>query len=241
MYCHKKDYEIRYTDLDFKDELKLSSLLSVMEESACLSADELGFGYSVLQPKNYGFIMVNWYVELFKPIKLGSVLSVHTWPIEPGRIIVLRDYELYVGDEKVGVATSRWCLVDLKTFKMIPAALAFEREIEYNKNRSVEFANFKIAEIPEGEHTYSKAVSYSDYDHYDHINNTKYADFLLDAFTVDELKGKSLKNIKITYVKQSKQGETLDFFRQRQADGSWTVEGRVGGELRVQMNVVFYE
>ena len=62
MYRHCKDYEIRYTDVDFQDNLKLSSLLSLMEESACLSAEELGFGYSVLQPKNVGFIMVNWYI-----------------------------------------------------------------------------------------------------------------------------------------------------------------------------------
>ena len=41
MYRNIKTYEIRYTDVDFKDELKLSSLLSVLEESACISADEL--------------------------------------------------------------------------------------------------------------------------------------------------------------------------------------------------------
>lgn len=241
MYCHKKSYEIRYTDVDFKDELKLSSLLSLMEESACLSADELGFGYNALQPKNYGFIIVNWYIKLLRPIKLCDKLTVHTWPIKAKRLIVFRDFELYVGSEKVGVATSRWCLVDLRSFKMLPASMAISDDLQYNEIRSLDNFDLKIAEISQKEKSYSRMVSYSDYDHYMHANNTKYADFLLDSFSVDEMRDRSLKNVKIAYVKQSKFGEKLDFYRQLQSDGSWTVEGRVNGELRVQLNVEFYE
>ena len=145
MYLHKKDYEIRYTDVDFNDNLKLSSLLSLLEESACLSADELGFGYAELQPKNIGFILVNWYIELFRPIALGDKLSVHTWPIEPRFCTVFRDFELYVGGEKVGVATSRWCTVDLASFNMVPAKNAIGREIVYNDFRSVQFNAWNVA------------------------------------------------------------------------------------------------
>lgn len=239
MYCHSKDYEIRYTDVDLSDNLKLSSLLSLMEESACLSAEELGFGYSALQPKNYGFIMVNWYIEMNRAVKLGDVLTVHTWPIKPKRLIVLRDFELYVGSEKVGVATSRWCLVDLANFKMLPSNAAIDENIHYNDFRSVDVSNIKVPECNGGEPSYSKLVTYSDYDHYNHVNNTKYADFLLDVFTVDELRGKSIASVKITYIKQSKEGESLDFYRERLDDGSWVVEGRVADEKRVQMQVVF--
>lgn len=240
MYCHKKQYEIRYTDVDYSDNLKLSSLLSLMEESACLSAEELGFGYPVLQPKKIGFVIVNWYIDLFCPIKLGDLLTVHTWPIKPKKLIVLRDFELYVGEEKVGVATSRWCLVDLKNYSMLPSALAFSTGLQYNDFRSVETANFRIPEIVSGEKCYSKVASYSDYDHNDHVNNTKYADFLLDAFSVEELKNKSVASARITYAKQSKFGETLDIYRQRQDDGFWIIEGRVNGELRVQALISFY-
>ena len=239
MYWHSKDYEIRYTDVDFNDNLKLSSLLSVMEQSACLSADELGFGYSVLQPKKLGFILVNWYIEFTKPVVLGDVLTIHTWPIKPKRLIVLRDFEFFVGGEKVGAATSRWCLVDLNVFCMMPSSAAFREDLVYNDFRSIEMPTAKIPEIAGEEPSYSKFVSYSDYDHYNHANNTKYADFLLDAFSVDELAGKYVSKVRINYVKQSKYGERLEFFKQRQPDGGWVVEGRVDGELRTQMLAYF--
>lgn len=240
MYLHKKDYEIRYTDVDFNDNIKLSSLLALMEESACLSADELGFGYAVLQPKNIGFILVNWYVELYNPIKIGDILSVHTWPIVPKKLTVFRDFELFIGSEKVGVATSRWCLVDLATFSMLPTQAVFSEKREYNDFRSVEFNSWKIpAGEPKEKPDYVKYVSYSDYDHYNHVNNTKYGDLLLDAFAPEELEGKAISSAQVTYVKQCKYGEKLEFYKMPNDDGYYIVEGRVGGETRIQLRVKF--
>lgn len=237
MYCNVKKYSLRYTDVDFQDNLKLSALLSLMEESACDSADELGFGYSVLQPKNIGFVILNWHLELYRAIKLGDELTVHTWPVKPRRLTVFRDFELYVGDEKVGVATSRWCVIDLKDFKILDPSCAFSEDMTYNENRSVEITNWKIPSVLSSECVYSKRVTYSDYDHYNHVNNTKYADFLLDVFLPEELKNKYFSNVDINYQTQCKFGETLDFYRQDLDEGA-LIEGRVDGTTRVQMRIV---
>ncbi len=239
MYLNSKTYEIRYTDVDFQDCLKLSSLLSLMEESACLSADELGFGYADLQPKNYGFILTNWYVKLDRPVKLGDKLTINTWPVEPKKIIVLRDFEFFIGDERIGVATSRWCLINLNDFSILPCSLAFSKDIEYNQFRSVDNFNFKIARIEDGKASYEKMASYSDCDHYNHVNNTKYADFICDAFSLEEFKGKYIKEVNINYVKQCKCGEKLEVVKSRQEDGSYVVQCSVYGELRTQAQIYF--
>ena len=242
MYLHSRDYAFRYSDADFRDIVRPASFLAVMQESACLSADELGFGYKNLQPKNIGFILSNWYVELFRPVNYDDVLTVHTWPIKPKHLIVFRDFELFVGKERVGVGTSRWCLVDLANFAMLPSSVIFDGvKTEYNDFRSTTFNSSKIPRSEGGECTYSKIISYSDYDHYNHANNTKYADLLMDAFSVDELRGKWVKQFRISYIKQCKCGEKICFYRLKLDDGSWVVEGRAGDELRVQFNVLFGE
>lgn len=240
MYRHIKKYEIKFTDCDPFDNLKPSSLLSFMEESACLSADELGFGYGAVAPKNLGFIIVNYYIELVCPVKLGDVLELHTWPIRPRNIIFFRDFELFVNGVKVGIATTRWCMIDTRSFRMVPTSAFFSDGDFYNYNteRSIEFNSWKIPALSGGELAYSKKVSYSDYDHYFHVNNTKYADFMLDAFSVDELENKYIKNLQITYAKQCKIGEVIDLYR-KQVDNVWVVEGRVDGEIRVQFKVEF--
>ncbi len=240
MYRNIKKYGLRYTDVDAYDNLKLSSLFSFMEESACLSADELGFGYKDLAPRNIGFILVNAYVELNRNIKLGDELSVHTWPMRPKHMIFLREYEFYCGDEKVGVATARWVMVSLENFAMLPYTEFFKESDfdNYNIQRAIDFSGWKLPCVNNNDTVYSKRISYSDYDHYFHANNTKYADFLMDVFTADEMRGKSLKSVQITYAKQCKEGEVIEVVREY-ADGLWMIEGRVEGEVRVQMRLKF--
>ena len=240
MYRHIKVYQLRYTDVDAFDNLKLSSLLSFLEESACLSADELGFGYDVIAPKNFGFIVVNWYVKLFRNIKLNDELTVHTWPLKPRHLIFLRDFELYCGSEKVGVCSSRWCMIDMKKFMPAPTSAFFSENFfdGYNTERSINFNDWKIPAAISSKKIYSKTVKFSDYDHYYHVNNTKYADYLYDVFTVEELRGKSLSSAQITYVKQCKEDEEITYYRDVR-DGFYLVEGRVGDELRVQMRIDF--
>ena len=125
MYHNIRNYDIRYLDVDFNEELRLSSLMSVLEESACASADELGFGYDDIMPKNIGFVIVNWYLEQYRPIKLKEKLTVHTWPMKPKRTAMFREFEVYSGNEKVAVGTSRWCMVDLKSFALLPTSAFF--------------------------------------------------------------------------------------------------------------------
>lgn len=238
MYRHIKSYELRYTDVDVYDNLKLSSLLSFIEESACLSADELGFGYEALNKKQLGFIIVNTFIKLERNIKLGETITIHTWPLKPRLLVFLRDSEIYVGNEKVGVVSARWCMINKETFALVPASAFFTEgdQNEYNSERSVNFSAWKIPEISDGKYSYSKKILYSDYDHNFHANNTKYADFLMDAFSVEELKNKTLKTVQITYVKQCKENDVLDITR-KDCDSYVLAEGRVDGELRVQMRI----
>ena len=239
MYRHIKTYEIKYTDADPFDNLKLSSLLAFMEESACLSADELGFGYEAIAPKNIGFILANAYIELFRPIKLGEKLELHTWPIAPKMLIFLRDFELYSGNEKVGVCTTRWCMIDTEQFKPLPVNAYFKDGAfdNYNKERSVLFTNWKIPAVSDGKVVGNKRVRLSDYDHYFHVNNTKYADYLYDTFSLEELEGKFVKKLQITYSKQCKLGEEITFTGVNDGE-NYIVEGRVDGELRVAYRAV---
>ncbi len=239
MYKNIHTYDIRYTDVDFKDELKLSSLMSLLEESACYSADELGFGYADISPRGIGFILANWYIEIYRPIKLGEILTVHTWPMKPQRTIFLREFEVYSGQERVCAATTRWCMVDLETFSILPTSAFFENDQrEYNDFRALDFNSWRLPAMAEGVKKYEKVVTFSDYDHYNHVNNTKYADLCLDTFSVEELADLSVESVQITYVKQCKYGEKIDFYRKDDAGYSY-IEGRVGDEARVRFKVKF--
>ena len=242
VYCHKNDYKLRNSDYDFKDELKPSALLSLTQESACLSGDELGFGYYDLQPKNYGFIIVNTYCEIDRPVTLGKTLTVETWPLPPRHVIFERGYRVKCEGETVARLASRWCLVDLSDFSLLtPDKLGeVHTKCPYNPEKSVEVPCWKIPKLAErGEAVYSLTVKNSVCDHYFHANNTRYADFFFDCFTMDELRERELLSFQITYGKQAKEGARLGVYRGKEENGVTRLEAYCGEELLSQCAIKF--
>ncbi len=242
MYKFVKHFNIRFIDVDAYDNLKLSSLLSFLEEAACASADELGFGYEALKAKGLGFILSNWYVRLSRPIKYGESVTVNTWPLKPRFFIFPRDFEIFVGDEKIGAASSRWCLFNLNNYSVVSSSEYFKDGDfdNYNTERSVDFSDWKIRSALDGKLIYSKIIRNSDYDHYFHVHNTRYADFLMDAFSVDEFAQKSIESVQINYLRQCKENDVIDFIRSEK-DGYFIVEGVCDRETRIQMRLKFNE
>ncbi len=240
-YANVKKYELRYSDFDFKDRLKPSALLSLTQESAGASADELGFGYEVLKKRRYGFITVATYCEFRRPIRLGEVLTVETWPLPPRHVIFERDYRVTnAAGEEVAAVASRWCLVDLERFTMLlPEALGeVHARCPYRAEKTVEVESWKIPRIPNGREVYRRAVKNSDCDHYLHANNARYADFFLDCFSMEELNC-DLAMFRIAYARQAKENATLVFYREDTERGSVLEAREEDGTLISQFEVVF--
>ena len=241
-YCNTKNYVLRYLDFDFKDELTPSALLALTQESACMSADELGFGYDDLRPKNYGFLIVNTYCEFSRPVRLGENVTVETWPLPPRHVICERDYRVKVGQEQVAALASRWCLVDLNSFALItPDKLGEAHErCPYRAEKTVEVPSWKIPRIANGREVYRMRVHFSHCDHYMHANNTRYADFFMDCFSMDELKARPVKSFQIAYAKQAKEGKELILYRE-DFEGYSICEAVSEGELLTQFRITFQE
>jgi len=240
-YCHKKSFSLRYTDVDFRDELSLSALLAVAQQAACTSADELGFGYDDLKPRNIGFLVVNNIGEIFIQPNLDETITVETWPLPPRRVFFERHYRVKgEGGRLIAALASRWCMVDLSTFSLLtPDALGeTHARCPYNPEKSIENPVWRIEKLKDAREVYRMTVRNSQCDHYFHANNTRYADFFLDCFTMDELKDRTIKRFSVTYHKQAKEGAELSFFRKDEGDTS-VLEARGGDEVFTQFSVTF--
>lgn len=245
LYEHIKDFTIKYCDSDFRDELKTSVALALMEEVACSSADELGFGYAFVKPRGYAFMVTNICMEFLGKISLGDTVRVKTWPLPPTRVTFGREYCFELNGERVINASSRWCLVDIKEGKILQSKLIENQDYStYNTTRTIEDVSWKIPAFSkeEGELCYEMTVANSEYDHNMHVNNTRYADYCLNCFSLAELSSRRLKRLSITYVRQCKEGDRLSFYRKSVEDGGYLVQGFNGdGETVVQFLLHFAE
>ena len=245
-YEHVKEFEIKYCETDFKDELKLSSVLSYFEEVAGSSADELGFCYKHLKPKNITFMLSGICCEFYQPVKQGDRVAFKTWPLPPSYVVFGREYEILspITNVKFCAATSRWCLIDLASGKILQSKTIGEQDYStYNTSRALEWNSWKIPQfaMEDGELRYSMTVANSEYDHNMHVNNTRYADYCLNCFSVDELKNSFLKRFQISYCKQCREGDCLRFYRKKNDGGCYIVCGFNQNDEMVVQSRFFFE
>ena len=243
-YEYVQDFFVKYCDVDFKDELKVSTTLAYFEEVACASADELGFGYSFVKPRGYAFIVSNLYCEFVKPIALGKTVRLKTWPTPPSHVVFGREYQIFLENGELCTnASSRWCLIDLQSAKLLKSSVVENQDYStYNTTKLFDGLRWKIPTFApeEGELKFSLTIANSEYDHNMHVNNTRYADYCMNCFSIDELSKMQLKRFMITYIKQVKENETLRFYRKKQDDGSCLVHGFYDrGELVTQAQLWF--
>lgn len=246
IYQYTESFKIKYCDVDFKDECKVSTALSLMEEVASGSADELGFGYAYIQPRGLAFMVSNLCVEFLQPIRLGTLVEAKTWPLPPTKVTFQREYLLAsTQGEVLCKASSRWCLVDMTTGKIAPSKLIENQDYStYNTTQVFEDVKWKIPTFAREEGTlgFTITIANSEYDHNMHVNNTRYADYCLNCFSLAELSTRRLKSFSISYIKQCKEGDTLCFYRKKSEDGRYLVHGwNQAGELVVQSWIGFEE
>lgn len=229
VYEYKNEYKIKYCDVDFKDELKASAALAYFEEVACASADELGFGYQFVKPRGYAFMVTNLVCEFTSPIALGEDVIFSTWPTQPTHVIFGREYRVRAkSGEVLANASSRWCLIDMESGRILPSKMVDNQDYStYNPAKVFEKTVWKIPTFPldEGELRFTFTVFNSEYDHNMHVNNTRYADYCLNCFSLAELSKVWLKGFSISYVKQCKEGQTLRFYRKQVAENEYVTQG----------------
>lgn len=245
-YMHAKEFQVKYCEADFKDELKTSVALSYMEEVACSSADELGFGYAFVKPRGYAFVVSNLFVQCARPVKLGEIVKVSTWPTIPTHVVFGREY-VFTDDKDLPViqASSRWCLIDFSTGKILPSKTVENQDYStYNTDKAVENPIWKIpAFAVENEPvSFMMTVHNSEYDHNMHVNNTRYADYCLNCFSLEELKNRYVSRFSIAYKKQCKEGDVLRFYRKEMCVNEYSIQGvNAVGDIVVQALVTFAE
>ncbi len=245
-YEHVKEFLIKYCDVDFKDQLKPSVTLSYLEEVACSSAEELGFGYSFVKPRGYAFMVTNISCEFIRPVLLGELIQVKTWPTPPSHVVFGREYQILSESGEICMnASSRWCMIDMNTGRLLQSKLLPEQDYStYNTTKVLQDIVWKapIFQKEDGELKFTLTIANSEYDHNMHVNNTRYADYCFNCFSVAELAKWKLKRFTISYIKQCKEGDTLRMYRKMQEDKRYIVQGfNQEGNVVVQAQILFEE
>lgn len=227
-------HKIITSDTDFRRELKPSAILNFFQEAAGCNSEEMGIGWTALNPQGLFWVLSKIYVEIKGPVYYGDVVHIETWPHKPNKAIFERSFSVDINGEAKVRAISRWCLLNRENGRIAHASLIRQKEELLIDERAVAFSDWRIPAVLFKENAnFTLQIAHSEYDLNYHVNNIKYADYIFNCFTIDELIAWQLKSFQINYVKQTHVGDVLCFYREQISEKTYIIEGIKNGEETV--------
>lgn len=230
---------ISAVDVDFRDIIKPSGLLRHMQEAGNAHFREMGGGYEKLTGANMAFILTRVVMTLPGNIRYFDTVHIRTWHQGHKGPYFTRNYEFLVNHQISGRATTLWVLLDTAQKRVLrPSALPFDIPSLPERGSGLDISRIEFpADMPK---TGGRPVYYSDIDHYQHMNNTVYADICCDFLPggVKGLEGRRVARFDITYHAEAAAGDTLDIFAVERA-GSAYVRGMRGDKKSFEARMEF--
>lgn len=225
-----KTFELRTSDFDANKKMLPSNVLDLFQVVAGEHANILGCGIDTLMQSDLIWVLVRTKYTVIAQPKMFSTVRVKTWPLPPSRVGFQRDYLMETEDGTPLIkASSDWVIINSKTRKIAPAGDVYPKEFNYTQDKNFDGRLSKIADFEAGESALTITPGYSQLDMNGHVNNTKYANYAVDALNPTN---EEIVDFQIDYRKEVKCGETLNLYIAKD-EKTATVKGVTdGGDVK---------
>tara|TARA_R110000868_G_scaffold31137_3_gene114304 strand:+ start:569 stop:1312 length:744 start_codon:yes stop_codon:yes gene_type:complete len=194
-------FKVQASETDASKSIKVPNLLGYMQEAAWTNATKLGFSTYDMLKEGITWVVNRMYIEFLVLPTYPQVLKIETWPSDLDKYFAYRDFRVFDESHNLMVqATSNWLVLDIKTRKLIPipdhikdARFSVDRGGMDKIKGKCTFDQSKI------ENEFPIGVSWFDLDVNNHVNNTKYFQWILDSLDQSVLANKKPKSIDITF------------------------------------------
>jgi len=244
-------YNILGTDTDYKDQLQMHSLFSMMQEAAQLSAAEYGWGAEILDKLDTCWLLLRQSVRMDRRPSWMEKITVETWSRGANRLSFFRDFNLYDQNGiKIGSGSSVWVLANKTTHRLArPDALMVVAKRASDPSQALPFDPPKLTprlnldKMAAGTDRENSIIKYADFSEIDrnlHVNNTRYVAWCLDAAHKQSLDQGDVVGIDINYNAEIHFGEKVVLFFEEGRQGQFSVDGYVTGGNHVAFSAVLY-
>lgn len=218
-------FKIRPFEVDFRNKLTLPLLINYLLNVAGYHADARGFGMEAINKNKRSWVLSRVSIEMFNFPQSNEDIKIQTWVENVMKLFTLRNFAILDKEEKIlGYAKTVWAMIDTETRK--PVLLNDEKlqsyicDKECPIERTIKFAQTNT----ESQLVETFRVKYSDIDINQHLNSSKYVEYIIDAFSLEELKKKEIMRFEVEFVEECLYGETLHLYKTNVTDNDFLVD-----------------
>lgn len=198
------------SDVDLYGRWRPGSIFVAMQESAITHADLLGCGRDPMLKKGMFWAVFRTQLQMQKYPLMGDEVVLTTWPGKTNRGFFPRYHTFQTPDGvPLGAASSLWVIVDVDSRSMIlfpdlpspmPDTSQLTPPLPFPSRAETLHVNTQDHRI---------TPCYTDLDVNQHVNNTRYVDWVCDRLPLSVLSTHAIDDIVLNYIKEIRPDQSL--------------------------------
>ncbi|MBR4868645.1 MAG: hypothetical protein IKU10_05765 [Clostridia bacterium] len=176
------EYPLRACDFDCYHYLQAASVMDLFQDAAGRHAIELGIGFPQLAEKHQMWILSGVQYQVFENPHMYQTVRVVTWPLPASSVTCRREYRMESLDGTLLVkGTSDWAIMDGDKRKLLRAREVYPEGLDYCTDLCFEERMPRLKPFETDSEGTIIVPGFAQLDMNGHVNNTKYANFILDC------------------------------------------------------------
>lgn len=203
-----KTYDVNTIVLDHQKRLSLAGLLNLLQDIAWIHANTAGWGFEDLIAKGTIWVLARQRLVMSDWPVWEDEVTIRTWGRQAGSVMAMREFEILVGDRKLGECTTTWLVLDWNTRKpqkLDRVRFALLCRTEGLLNITAE----RIGLRDDLNSLTTFQVRNSDLDVNGHVNNTRYAQWITDTMTADEYAQYRIEEYEVNFLAETGVGDAV--------------------------------
>lgn len=207
------DHLLNTGDVDFKKQMKISTMLYFFQEIAVKHATLMGVGFDEMQSKGMFWVLAKIKIKIHAFPNLDDKIIIKSWP-KPSRFAMYtRDYQILDKSGNILIAASSvWCILNTSDHSLYKGESPIP-PMEYLTENAIadRLKHISLAEEFQNAETllFKKTIRYSDVDYNMHFNNTRFGEIVMDCFSLDFLSENTIDTVQINFNNEGKIGDEL--------------------------------
>lgn len=201
-------YDVNTLVIDHTKRLSLFGLLNLLQDAAWRHANARGWGFEDLIRRGTIWVLARQKVVMQEWPNWDDKITLHTWGRGAGSVMAQREFELFVGEKKICEATTTWLVLDYHTRR--PQKLdrvSFNLLCRPEGNLAITADRLSVRDDLSARTTFE--VRNSDLDVNGHVNNTRYAQWLTDTMTAEELTRHDIVEYDVNFLAETSLGDII--------------------------------
>lgn len=204
-----RDLAVRYHELDSCGNLRVGTLLNYLQDTAGMHAALLGVSMAELRKLGLTWVLSRIHLVVERYPRADEIVTIRTWPATRQEVFTCREFELRDGHGAwVARATTSWAVLNVTTRRPVrleenlpPYPLMPQRAVDDD------FASLPAFPEPAATEMGFRVLR-SDLDLNNHVNNTIYVGWALEAVP-DAVAAGKLTELEIAFRAEVRRGDCI--------------------------------